>query len=88
MKKTKMQKGITLIALIITIVVLLILAGISIATIQESDIIGKAKEAVEKHEAGKADEESKLQGYEDFLESYMPGEGGDDIVTPPVEDEE
>ena len=44
MKGTKMQNGITLIALIITIVVLLILAGIAIATIQESNIITKAKQ--------------------------------------------
>ena len=84
----KMQTGITLIALIITIVVLLILAGVAISTIQESNIIGKAKDAVQKHEAGKADEESKLQGYEDLLDSYISGQGGDDIVTPPVEDEE
>ena len=33
MRKTKENKGITLIALVITIIVLLILAGVSIATL-------------------------------------------------------
>ena len=37
---TKMEKGITLIALIITIVVLLILAVVSIGAVKESSIIG------------------------------------------------
>ncbi len=42
----KKQKGITLIALVITIIVLLILAGISIATLTgENGILGKAETA-------------------------------------------
>ena len=43
--KTKEMKGITLVALVITIVVLLILAGVSINTVLGDDgIIKKAKE--------------------------------------------
>ena len=45
MKITKEQRGITLIALIITIVVLLILAGVAIGTLKESNIIGRAQSA-------------------------------------------
>ena len=45
MKKTKLQKGITLIALIITIVVLLIIAVVTIGAIQESGIITHAQNA-------------------------------------------
>ena len=35
----KQQKGITLVALVITIIILLILAGISIATLQRNKLI-------------------------------------------------
>ena len=52
MKKTKEnQSGITMVALIVTIIVLLILAGISIATLNgDSGIIKKSKEAKEQTE--------------------------------------
>ncbi len=47
--KIKQEKGITLIALVITIVVLLILAGVSInAIFSENGIINKAKDAQNK----------------------------------------
>lgn len=41
-----MKKGVSLISLIVTIIVLVILAGISIITIQRNNPIEKAKEAV------------------------------------------
>ena len=45
-EKIEINKGITLIALIITIIVLLILAGISIATLTgDNGILSKAQEA-------------------------------------------
>ena len=51
-KKIKKNSGITLIALVITIIVLIILAGVSITMISGQDEIltraGKAKEATEK----------------------------------------
>ena len=68
MKKTKeMQNGITLIALVITIIILLILAGISISTLTNTGIFEKAKEAKEKTEQAKANEEETLSKYEDEL---------------------
>ena len=42
------NKGITLVALVITIIILLILAGISIATLSQTGLFQKAKEAKEK----------------------------------------
>lgn len=46
MKKTfKNSKGITLVALVITIIILLILAGISISALTNTGIFQKAKEA-------------------------------------------
>ena len=48
-KELKRNKGITLIALVITIIVLLILAGVTIATLTgENGILTKASEASEK----------------------------------------
>ena len=52
-KNLKNQKGITLIALVVTIVVILILAGISIVTLTgENGIINKA--SIAKEESKKA----------------------------------
>ena len=47
--RTRKQKGITLIALVITIIVLLILAGITIASLSgENGILTRANDAKEK----------------------------------------
>ena len=54
----KKQKGITLIALVITIIVLLILAGISInLVVGKNGILEQAQNAVSSHKAGTAKEE-------------------------------
>ncbi len=59
-KGSKLQKGITLIALVITIIVLLILAGVSIATLTgDNGILTKAQTA--KTETEKASEEEQVQ---------------------------
>ena len=53
-KNLKNQKGITLIALVVTIIILLILAGISIATLTgENGLLNKAN--VAKEESKKAE---------------------------------
>lgn len=67
MKKFKMQNGITLVALIITIVVLLILAGVAIGAVKNSDIIGYAKQAGTSYKDGKTIEESRIKEYEKLL---------------------
>ena len=45
----KMEKGITLVALVVTIVVLLILTGISIQAITNTGLFGKARQAEQKN---------------------------------------
>ena len=62
MKETfKRQNGITLIALVITIIVLLILAGVSIAMLTgENGILNQAQEAKEQTEFKSAEEKVKL----------------------------
>lgn len=45
----KNQKGITLIALIITIIVMLILVSVTVSVLINSNLIGNAKDAADKH---------------------------------------
>ena len=60
-KKTRKMKGITLIALVVTIVVLLILAGVSInLVIGDNGIITRAKEAASQTEVASAKDDMEL----------------------------
>ena len=61
------EKGITLVALIITIIVLLILASVSISLLINEGIIGKSAEAVFRTEIEQYNEELKLAITEDSL---------------------
>ena len=73
----KNKKGITLIALVITIVVLLILAGITIATLTgDNGIITRANQAKEATEQAKQDELARLQSIEDYISSVSPTTDG------------
>ena len=56
----KKQKGITLIALIITIVVLLLLAGVTIGTVKDSKMIGHAQKATSEYTIAKEKEKIAL----------------------------
>ena len=61
MKKVKEGRGITLIALVITIIVLLILAGISISMLSgDNSILSRAAEAKEKTIGAQNEEQTKL----------------------------
>ena len=81
MKSTlkKTEKGITLVALVVTIVVLLILAGVSINTVLGDDgIIKKAKEAAEATKRASAEEEMnrlvleyQFASNDETLESFL-----------------
>lgn len=67
----KQQKGITLIALVITIIVLLILAGVSIAMISGNNSAPqKATEASQKDAIAAAKDEIAMQVQEDLLNWY------------------
>ena len=73
----KKNKGITLIALVVTIIVLLILAGISIVMLTgQNGILNRAAEAKEKTEVAQEEENEKLQGYEDTINQYVPSSNG------------
>lgn len=71
-KTNKKQKGITLIALVITIVILLILAGISINMLSGKDgILNRAKDAREKNDIATDIETIKME-YLEFLIEISP----------------
>ena len=70
MKKFKNEKGITLVALVVTIIVLIILAGVSINLILgDNGIITIAKKAKENTELAKTDEETQLNELYSQLEA-------------------
>ena len=73
MKNVRKNKGITLVALVITIIILLILAGISIASLTESGLFEKAKDAKEKQDNAQELENSILADYENKINEYVSG---------------
>ena len=75
--KTKGNKGITLIALVITIIVLLILAGVTIAALSgDNGILRRATEAKEQTNQKNDEETEKIGGYESTIDQYVDGNGG------------
>lgn len=69
--KNKNQKGITLIALVITIIVLIILAGISINMLfGDNGIINKAQEAGKAYEEATNREMGQLDQINDYLSTF------------------
>ena len=65
--KSKEHKAITLIALIITIIVLLILAGITVAQLSGNNLFENAKLAKEKYQQAREQEDEILGDYEDSI---------------------
>ena len=67
-KQRKNSNGITLIALVITIIVLLILAGVSIAMLTgDNGILTQAQNAKNRTEEAQREEENILTNYEDYI---------------------
>ena len=84
MRKIKQNKAITLIALIITIIVLLILAGVIINfTVGNQGIINKAQTAVGKYENAQEKENSVFIEYEKNIDNYREnvGFGESNLIT-------
>ena len=75
--RRKNNKGITLIALVITIIVLLILAGVTIAALSgDNGILKRATEAKEQTNQKNDEETEKIGGYESTIDQYVDGNGG------------
>ena len=71
MKKNKSTRGITLIALVITIIILLILAGISISALTNQGLFKNAKIAQNATEKAEAEQGQRLNEYEEELNKYL-----------------
>ena len=69
--------GITLIALVVTIVVLLILAGITISLVfSDNGIIKKAQEAANKTKEAVINEQTQMNEIADYMENMLNEIGG------------
>ena len=90
MKNMKEKRGITLIALAVTIIVILILAGVTIdAVFSENGIINKAKEAANSMNNAVANDQAELNDLLEELNEIMNLEWNSNIIIPdPGEDEE
>ena len=67
----KENKGITLVALVITIIILLILSTISIQSLTNTGLFAKAQEAKEKTQNAEENQARTLNEYEDELNKYV-----------------
>lgn len=76
----KSSKGITLVALVITIILLLILAGVTLKIVLDDDFVGKTQQAVDKYNEASTNETEQIQNLvqkmTNILERY-------DNTTPP-----
>ena len=69
--KLKKQNAITLVALIITVIILLILAMVSISLVMNGNLIGKSKTAVDKYSEEEIQEQIKLAYSEWQMSRYL-----------------
>ena len=81
LKKSKQEQGITLIALVVTIIVLLILTGVTIsAVLGENGLVQKAKRATQVHQNAVITENNQMNNAANFINSIANND--------PQEDEE
>lgn len=74
MKNFRKNQGITLIALVITIIVLIILAGVTInIVLDQNGIIEKTQEAKNETKQAEKDEKKELGKAEDIINQYLTG---------------
>lgn len=76
-KEKEQERGITIVALVITIIVLLILAGIVISMITGSNgILGRSKNSINNYRVAETNENSTMKDYENEIDKIkIDGEG-------------
>ncbi len=68
-QKRRKEKGITLVALVVTIIVLIILAGVTLnIVLDQNGIINKAQQATEDYDTAQREEQELLGVVEDYIE--------------------
>lgn len=89
MKNVKQNKGITLVALVITIIILLILAGITInLTVGQRGILNRAQEAGKNYQEAAKREDEELANFlkeaDDIINGITGNGGGTTPTTPEI----
>ena len=80
----KNNRGITLIALIITVVIMLILAGVAIGSLTGDGLFSKTRDAVGAYENATRTEAEQIQTLMNEINNYLTGEnGGEETDTTP-----
>lgn len=74
MQMIKENKGITLIALVVTIIILLILAGVSITTLSGDGLFGRAQSSAAKYEQASQAENSSITSLMDKYDEIASNE--------------
>ena len=88
-KKQEKQAGITLVALVITVVVMLILAGVAIAAVVDGDgLFSKTREAAETYENAADKEGYMLENLMGQIDYYIQDSGNGDGVDPGDDEED
>ena len=84
--KNKQERGITLIALVVTIVVLLILAGVSISLVLNNNgVISKSKDARDQYAEAQTNEEKQLNEVSDWIDTKVGETSGSSNYDPASE---
>ena len=86
MQKIKRKNGITLVALIITIIVLLILAGVSLSFVFNGGILDKSQQAVNEYENASQKEQDLLDKIDKYLENELGEIANDEPKVPSVDE--
>ena len=71
------NKGITLVALIITIIILLILAGVSLSFVFNGGILDKTQQAVNEYENASQKEQDLLNKIDEYIKNELVGDNSD-----------
>ena len=77
----KRNKGITLVVLVVTIIILLIISGVAIVRLNRNVIFEKAKLAKEKQANAQMEEDAVLNDYENKIIKYVSGTRNDKNIS-------
>ena len=82
-KQRSNEGGITLIALVVTIIILLILAGITLSLVlSDGGLIDKSKEAIAEHKSAQEKEQGELSEATGMMKNLIDGLGSTGGTTP------
>ena len=87
LENLKKENGITLVALVITVVIMLILAGVAIAAIVDGDgLFNRTREATESYEEAARDEADQIKTLMNEIDNYLGNvdDGDDEDDNPPA----